>query len=224
MNNISKEIIGKIKKEKIKIKPKSYFILRGLFFILGTVFIFFLSFFIVSFIIFILRSNGSLLLPRFGLRGFGILLVSFPWLLAITALLFIVVLEIFAKHYKFIYQKPLLYSVIGITIIVLLGGFLFTRIPIHNKVLENKMIYSLYGNRDLEKSQVGQVIEITEIGFVMKSKNGKIFTVKAEVENIEKEDWVIVIGNKENGVIDAKGVKKIETEKDKRLYRARKVK
>jgi len=224
MNNINKEVLEKIKKEEIKMRPKSYFVLRGLLLILGAVFIFLLSFFFVSLIIFILRSNGSLLLPRFGFRGIGMLLTSFPYLLAIIALLFIIILEIFAKHYKFIYQKPLLYSIVGITIIVLLGGFLFIKIPIHDKVLENKTINSLYGKGDLEKSQIGQVIEITETGFILESKIGKIFTVRIEIKDIKEGDWVIVIGEKENGVIDAKGVRKIELEKDDRLYKMRKMK
>ena len=218
------KIIEKLKNEEIKMRPRSYFILRSLLFVLGTIFVFLLSFFLVSLIIFILRFNGSSLLPKFGFRGIGILLTSFPWLLAITALLFIVVLEVFAKHYKFIYQKPLLYSVVGITIIVLLGGLLFMKIPLHGKVLENKTISSLYGKENLRNSQTGQVLKITETGFIIKSKDGKIFTVKTEVENIKEGDWVIVIGEKENDLINARGVKKIEPEKDKRLYKMRGVK
>ena len=86
------------------------------------------------------------------------------------------------------------------------------------------MIYALYGEEDLKRYQIGQVIKITETGFIMKSKCGKVFTVKTEVKNIEKEDWVIVIGKKENDVINARGVEKIEPEKDKRLYKMRKMK
>lgn len=222
--SIEDKVFDKIKKDNIKMKPKSYFALRGLLFGLGLSFTIIASFFFIGLIIYILKSNELLSLPRFGLRGIFMLMGSFPWLLTTIALLFIVISEIFARRYKFVYQKPLIYSIIIITITVLIGGGIFIKLPIQNKIFGNRTVCSLYYKKNLNL-HIGKVLETEQAGLIVKLKTNKIVVDIKNVKDkaVKKGDWIMIIGKKHNGIIKAERFKKINPERNEEFCKRRKI-
>ncbi|MBC7074165.1 hypothetical protein H5T58_02135, partial [Candidatus Parcubacteria bacterium] len=69
MEKLKDKILEKIKKGEIKMKPKLYFLLKSILFVLVLGFLVLFSFFLVSFIRFHLISSGLWYLPNFGPEG-----------------------------------------------------------------------------------------------------------------------------------------------------------
>ena len=197
------KILDKIKKGKIRMRPKSYFIFKTILYVLGFVFSFLFSIFLISFIIFSLRASGAWYFPSFGFRGLGLFFVSFPWLLLLLGIIFLVVLEVFAKRFSLVYKKPLLYSVLGILIIVLLISIFIARTSMHTKIFKDKIFMKMPDN-----AFIGSVLNINDHGYEIKTKKGDILQVITEIP-FEKGDWIMIIGEKDDSVIKAFKVRKI---------------
>lgn len=222
-----KNIIEKIKKGEIKMKPKWHFALKTLLVILSTIVASLFILYLISFIFFSLRLSGLWYLPKFGFRGLGPLLFSLPWLLLLSAILLIVVLEILVRRFSFVYRRPILYTVLGIIILVLLGGFLINKTHMHPALFQRAEkghlpivgpMYRGYGMPNLEDVHRGVVSEITDDGFVLQDQNGQLFTVSTSStrfpfkQKIQKDDAVIVLGKAENDSIKAVGVRVVDDE------------
>jgi len=234
--SISEKILKKIEKGKIKMKPKSYFIFKTALFVVSIVFAFLLTIFLASFIIFLLRASGVLNLPAFGFRGLGMFFVSLPWLLVLFIIIFVVILEFLAKRFSVVYQRPLVYSILGIVVVILLLGLIIAQTPMHKRFFqsaqENKLpvFGSLYRGRHIsppDNVYFGKVLNLTDDGFKIETKEGKSFSIIISSETrlfnsvkyIKEDDAVMVIGDKDNSIIKALGVRKITDEDTIRFYR-----
>jgi len=227
-NSITKEnILNKIKKGQVEMRPRVYFILKMLFFAVLTIFTFFLSLFIVSFIIFILKANGNLFLFGFGRSGFRMFLVSFPWLFGLLVVLLIGLLGIFAKEHKFVYTKPFAYSVLGIILMLLITGFLLSQTPFHNRLFDRAQrgglpmmgqVYLKYGKGNVKDLHIGKVLDYANESLSMEVCGKQIFVEINENTkfyaniNIQRDSMVVVIGRETDGVITAKGIKLMKGE------------
>lgn len=214
MEKFEKKIIDKIGNDKIKMKNKAYFIFRSVVLVLTIVFVSLISLFFASLIIFTLRASGLLLLPPLGLRGLKMFLFSFPWIMAILILLLMFSLSILAKKYKFVYKKPLLYSVLGIVIIVLIGGFVCAEFSFHDKIFEYKerspIISFFYEEKEIKDLYVGLVVEVGNNNFVLQTKNGSKLIIISNI-TVEINDPVMVIGEREGNIINAFDVHRIKS-------------
>ncbi len=123
-----KSIIEKIKKGEIKMRPKWHFILKTLLVILGAVVACLFALFLVSFIFFSVR----------GARGPLPALFALPWILVFLSVILIVVLELLVRYFSFGYRRPILYTVLGIIIVVMLGSMLISRTRMHYFFLERE--------------------------------------------------------------------------------------
>lgn len=219
------KILEKIKKEDVKIKSKSYFVFRTVIYVLILVFGFLFSIFFASFIVFSLRAKGALYLPGFGFRGWGLFLSSFPWLLVIFALILIIVLEIFAKKFSVVYKKPLIYSILVIIILILLMSFLIGQTSMHSKLFKSAqegklpIMGPMYKENFIKTPYnvfIGKVFDISDNGFQLEIKNGEILSVIISEarflpsQGIKKNDSVMIMGDKEDSIIKAFGVKQIK--------------
>lgn len=214
-NNLKEEILEKIRNGSWKMKPRAYFVLRAI--LLSALFILFLLFavYIVGFIFFSLRASGVIFLPGFGILGLGRMLLSLPWVLIAAAFVLIIILEIFAENFPFVYKKPLVYSLAGIIVLVLLTGFFAGKMPLHANVLRQNanvpLLGPLYGQFAVRAGGSvfnGVVDDIGENGFTMELPDGKKIKVKAGKKNpemlkknIQPGDQLVVLGQLENGVV-----------------------
>ena len=209
-------------------RPKWHFVLKAILIGVGIfIFVLFLLF-IASLIIFILHDNGTWFVPAFGMRGIGRFFISIPWLLVLSAVVFIGILEVLVRKYSFAYRKPLLYSVIGIVLFVVIGGALVFSTRVHDQfsrfAREKQLpfaapLYQEFRAQRPADVYPGTVKEITKDGFLVENKSNETFRVIVTHatrfpfgSEIVAGDEVVVMGDFKDGVIYAFGVRKIGEE------------
>jgi len=224
--SIQEIILKKIEKGETTMKPRSYFIIRTILLLASVVVVAFVLFFFMSFILFTLRQTGLLLVPIFGFQGIRILMASFPWILLLLILISIVFLELLIKKYTFAYRRPLLYSIIAIMLFTSIGGFIVAQTPFHDEFYKraqsNRLpfagpLYHSFGLERLDDIHRGTITAIIENGFQMENLHGEIVTIIISDEtrfplstNFKEGDSILVLGNQDNGVIQAFGIRKID--------------
>ena len=232
MNNNSqksttaKKVLGKIKNDQIKMRPKTRFILKSILIILGIFLIFFFTLYLVSFILFALRASGVWHLSGFGFYGFRVSLILLPWLLILTAIVALIILEILVKHFSFVYHRPIFYSVLSVVILTLLGSFMIDKAQFHSclfqKAQEERLpvMGKFYRDLGVEKNHNvcrGIILEITENGFQIETPRGKVLNVNItsetqfpDGEDFKKDNIIIVLGKRNKNEIQAVGIRKID--------------
>jgi len=225
-NSIAEKVLNKIKSGQINMKPKAYFVLKTVLFVLGVITVALFILYLISFIAFSLRASGVMFLPGFGFRGVGIFLTSMPWLLILVAVLLIVVLEILVKHFAFSYRRPILYSIIAIIVLVFLGSFIINKTQFHpdlfQRAREGRLplageFYRDFGVPKFQNVHRGVVSEVIDNGFRIETPNKEILEVIVDSETrfpfgtgIKESDTVVVLGERNNGTVQASGVSKID--------------
>lgn len=224
-NKIKEIVLAKIKSGQAKMKPRWHFILKSVLLISGIIILSIALFYLASFILFVLRQTGVLFAPAFGLRGIGAFFISLPWILILISIIFVAVLEILVKQYSFAYRKTLLYSLGAIIIFVAAGGWIMFASGMHQNMLERAMndklpvagpFYKELGFSQPKDIYVGEIEEIIENGFKLKSRQGEQFKIIAFPEtrfpfgaDFGEGDMVMVFGNRKNGDIQAIGIHRI---------------
>ncbi len=234
MNNenkksISQAVIDKIKKRKVKMKPRMYFILRAVLIALAIVVVVFFVLYLVSFIMFSLQLSGVWFMPAFGFPGVAVLFRSLPWLLIIVALLSIVLLEFFAKHFTFAYRKSALFSLLIIIGVVVISSFAISGTRFHSDLFLKAKQGSLpfagrfyrYVNTSIPGRDVhqGVISDMTDDGFEIMTAQDEKLRVIVDTNTyfpfkngIEKDNVVVIFGKKDDMTVRAFGVRKINNE------------
>lgn len=225
--SIRDAILKKIEKGEAIMRPKSYFLMRAALLLASIVATAFILFFFISFILFILRQTGLLLVPVFGFQGVRILMASFPWILILLVLASIIFLELLIRKYAFAYRRPLLFSLIAIMLLTSVGGFIIAQTPIHDKFYKRAQdnhlpfagpLYRGFGLEQLDTVHRGTIIAITDNGFQVENRRGEILTVIVSDQtrfplgiDFEEGDSILVLGELHNGTIQAFGIRKVDS-------------
>ncbi len=222
--SVSDLVITAIEHDKVVMRPKWHFILGIGLLISGTVLMALTVVFVVSFIFFSLRQNGSWFVSDFGLEGWQAFIVSLPWMLLVVAIIFIVILGLLVKKYSFAYGRPLLYSALGIVIVTSVTGFLISLTSFHSSLLgeaENQhlpiagVMYRQYGHRDLDHIVIGRIMEKNQNTFALYSPDRKVFTIIITPRTIVPQEEltiaevVVVLGDRQGNTIKALGIKRL---------------
>lgn len=117
------EILDKIKKKKIEPRSRLYFQLRLAITIIGAAVIYFISVWLISFIIFSRDINAR---PFF---------FHFPWHLLIGGLILVLILELILRSFRFSYQRPSILIIIGLLVLVFLVSFFLERQTLFHRAL-----------------------------------------------------------------------------------------
>lgn len=222
------KVLEKIKSGKVKMKPKIYFILKSIFFILGILITGLFVLYFVSFIFFVLRASGVWYLSLFGFVGFHTALKLLPWFLILLVLILIIVLEILVKHFAFAYRRPVLYSLVVIIILTLLGSFIIAQTKFHSEIFKRTQtmpppffgpMYHRFSMPKFQNLHRGVVLEKTENGFQLETFRGEILKVIISQrtqfpfeKDIREGDNVIVLGRRDDNTIQAFGIHKVRDE------------
>jgi hypothetical protein len=227
---IKEKVLEAIASGRAKMRPRWQFVLRAVLLATGAVLLLLLLVYLVSFTVFTLRVTGVWFAPLFGSRGWLTFVRSLPWLLVILSAVFVVVLEVLVRRYSFAYRKPLLYSVLGIVLIVTVGGFAI--VPWHRDFFrsarENRLpfagpFYRDFGLRRFGDVHRGTIVSVTLEGFVMMkdAERGTSTVVIApgaripSVPGFAAGDPVVVFGDERgDGRIEAYGVRRLNAEDD----------
>ncbi len=224
-NSIYRDIQKSIESGRVCMRPRWHFILRAGLSAVGAVLVFLTLLYLTSFILFALRESGVLFVPAFGRFGWWVFLLSLPWVLIIFILFFILLLEIMVRRYAFAYRRPLLYSAIGIMVLVASGGFVVAATPLHHRMVrlaERRDLplagpmYHHYRDPRLRNVHPGEVTAIQDRGFAMQNRRSEVIMVTITSTTrlptgavFYPGDMVVVFGERANGVIQAFGVRKI---------------
>ena len=164
-------------------------------------------------------------MPTFGFQGVRIFVTAFPWILIILVIGFVVLLEILIKRYEFAYKRPLLYSVVGIVVLVVLGGFLMAQTPFHGELYRQARndhlpfvgrLYHGFGLERLERVHRGVLVKVSDGEFLMENRDGESLIIRISSTtrfplgmDFFQGDRIVVLGERNNGIIEAIGIRKI---------------
>jgi hypothetical protein len=223
MPNLEDTIIGKIKAGELDMKPRWHFVLRAAFYAVATALVALTTIYLVSFIVFLLRQTGAWFALEFGIRGLGLFVLASPWLLIVLTALFLVLLYLLVKHYAFSYQRPLVYSMLGVVAVALVGGALIERTPMHERmqaISERHQVpgfmplYQQVVERRPEAVTVGRVRAQTETGCQIVTRDGEVLTVVTTSRTRQKptdacsaNNTVVVLGSRQGDTITAVGLR-----------------
>lgn len=221
---IKENILATIKSGHVKMRPRWHFFLSAGLAILGAIIIFLFILYLASFIIFALRQTGVLFVPAFGAQGWFAFFTHLPFFLIGLLMIFIIILELFVRHYAFAYRRPLLYSALGIFIMIAAGGLILANTSFHQEISKsvekNKdsftgMIYQEYGRQNFQDVHRGRIMQITQKGFLMNNRKEEALTIIITRRtrfpmgaDYYLGDTMVVFGNREGDEVQAFGVQK----------------
>ncbi len=217
-----------IKSGHVTMRPRWHFILKASLFAVGVMVVLLLLLYVASFAIFASHQTGIWFVTIFGSRGWYEFFISFPWILVALILVFIVILEVLVRHYSFGYGQPLLFSAVGIMVIVIIGGVVLARTPFHGRLFryaeEDKLplagrFYRSFGLQRMRNVHVGAIIEVTDGGFAMENRRRENLQVVVSPQttfplgtDFAEGDTVVVFGERNDSLIKALGIRKVDNE------------
>lgn len=216
-------VLKAIESGQVKMRPKWQFVLRTVVLVLGIVLVALTTLFLASFIVFALRQTGVLFVPGFGREGFGAFFGSLPWVLLAVAVVFMILLEVLIRKYSFAYGRPLTYSAVGVVVIVLAGGVAIGYTSFHQNLFDRAERGNLpiggpmyeHFMQPQDNVTVGVITGLTNPGYKIRDRRGKIFTVKVTSQtklppgnDFTIGDNVVVLGSRHGDSIDAIGIEK----------------
>ncbi len=235
--NIKDTILGKIRSEQILMRPRLYFTLQVVGSIILALCVFFISIFIVNFILFSLRINGHDAYLGFGPRGVEAFLRFFPWELLVLDAALVVALQWMLRQFRVAYQMPVLYLIGGLIAFSVIAGVGLDRGTQFNDEMLNQADQHQLGPFDEIYIHARRPPPIGE-GFchcivtaisnntitVQDSRSTTTLTVilpddddRATTTGLQVGDTVLVAGDRDGNTITAFGVRKVPADWTPRL-------
>lgn len=220
-SSLGQSVLNAIEEKHVAMRPKWHFALHVSLLAIGTILASLTLIFLVSFIVFSLRQNGSWFVIGFGSEGWMEFIRSLPWLLIILALGFIIILGILVKKYSFSYGRPLLYSALGIILFAGLGGFLLALTPLHSGLFDQAVEYRLplggqfyrsYSHAAPPKVVTGIIVRQNEHGYMIYDQDQELLLVlitpytKLPRQPLSLHDLIVVLGDRHGATIEARGI------------------
>lgn len=214
---IENQIIAAIKSGNTKMRPRWYFVVRGILIIFAIILTLTLTIFTVSFIVFVLGQNGGFLATHFGLTGWEIFFEALPWSVLLLSLALLLTLLLLLKNYSFIYKQPALYILLVLVVVVSIGSFFIEAINFHTRVEENDIpiLENVYQYETTPQNYIyrGTIIELVKNGFVLENIAGQTSTfilppgVTLNLSLFKLGESVMIFGEPYNtGTVDMYGV------------------
>lgn len=225
---LSDSVLDAIESGRVSMRPKWQFILTVCLWTLGTVLAALTLIYLVSFIVFAERQNGSWFVTGFGSEGWSEFFASMPWLLIAIALAFMALLGYLVKRYAFAYARPLLYSGLGIILVAGLGGFLIALTPLHsglmNEAAEFRLplaggAYRQFGGRNHGKIITGIIMEKNDNGYTIYDQDKELLMVlvtpytQLPPTPPEIRDFIVVLGDRRGDTVEARGIRCLSGER-----------
>src|SRR3989344_991608 len=223
-----KNLMEQIQSGQVKMRPRAYFIVKSSLQVLGLLLFLLLAIFLVSYIFFQLKASGVFGLTDFGLLGVRDLLLSLPWLMLFLVLVFIALLLWFAEHYSIAYKNPLLYSAVGILLIVFVGGYAVAKTPLHPYFFRAfgpperpagfmHTFYSRPGLMMMHNGIIGKIEALEDPDFLIRAPDGRPYQIIVsddtdfvpDDETFDIGDVILVRGKLDDGRAEAWGIRKI---------------
>jgi hypothetical protein len=118
--SVKNQVLEKIKKGEIKMKPQWYFAIGSMALFLGTVFSTISAIFVFNLIFFLFRRHYG---PMYQYR-LNLILNNFPWWIILVGILGIILGIKLLKEYEFSYKKNFLLIIILYLLVIFLSAYL----------------------------------------------------------------------------------------------------
>ncbi|MDO8462839.1 MAG: hypothetical protein Q7S96_01000 [bacterium] len=217
-------VLEQIERGELHMRSKARILLGTILLALVSAFVFILAIYLISFGIFSLRTSGVLLLPGFGTHGLVLFFRAFPWGLVIVSAVLILILARMARLLPFLYRRPIVVAVIAALALSGSFGLALDQTPLH-PILSARtargsapLVRELYehgGSTDVRGAYRGTVTFASADTLEIMTTAGAI-TVRTVPEtrwpfgmSIHIGSQVFVVGEIENGIVRAYGVRPI---------------
>ena len=226
-DTLKKNILEKIQKNELLMRPKRQFILKiaAVAFLVFITFI--LSVFICNFIFFHIIESGRGALLTFGPRGYLSFLQFFPWTLLFIDIGLIILLQYTLRTFEFGYKRPGIYLATGILGVIVVSGILVSQQTPFNRILSEEatlghlpMPIRDFYNQALQPPPAGrgicrcEVISIDDDTLLLKDTDGDgtvltIILSDAMPHDFEVGTTVFVAGDVRDNKLNAFGIQKM---------------
>ncbi len=208
MNNLKENIMARIEKDAIAIRSKHLFTLQRTTVGVLAIGAFLVSTHLFATLLLSLRASGASELFIFGARGFSFFLSFFPWHLLAFDILLIMLIAHLVKRWEWGWKTPRLYLAVFLLMAVFAAGTLISNAPSFKRFNGPPPPLPLGGGFTR-----GTVLSAEE-GFVtiIDERTGDIteialpegFGISGEIHEGTR---IIVVGEEQNGFIEAFGIR-----------------
>jgi len=146
LKNITDNIMGGIRHGKLKMRPKSYFIIGSVLIFISLILSVLSSIFLFGLIRFSLRTHGPM-----GQYRFEQLLASFPWWAIILAILGLIFGLWLIRKYDFSYKINFKIIIIGFVTAIIIAGYLVDAIGMNDVFSRQGCMNRIYGKNNCSR-------------------------------------------------------------------------
>ncbi len=227
VNQTKKNILEQISSGQVKMKPRWQFVLRTVLLGIGIILAALAIIYFASLTVFVLRLQGILFVPTFGIVGIYSFINSAPWLFILITIAFVIVLQILVHKYQFVYGKPLFYSIAALMVLVLISVILIEQTSLHPGLYSQSkngrfpFLGGIYEHPIMmhmpQNVTAGLITEIVDPGMKIKTNQDVEYIVLIGQntkmpynQEFDIGDMVVVLGNREDGRIQAVGIRSFD--------------
>lgn len=146
LKNIIDDIMGEIRHEKLKMRPKLYFIIGSVLVFVSLILSALSSVFLFGLIRFSLRSHGPM-----GQYRFEQLLASFPWWAVVLAVLGLIIGLWLIRRYDFSYKINFKIIIIGFVTAIIIAGYSVDAIGLNDIFSRQGCMNRIYGKNNCSR-------------------------------------------------------------------------
>jgi len=223
---LEKKIMSEIKSGQIKLRSKYVFWAKklGLSSALSLSIVLAILFF--NLILFYMKATDNLSYLSFGKNGFLAFLESFPYLLVIVFLFFLLITGYLITKTDWSYKRPFKYIALTLLIIVLLVGGALASTNFSQRIEEQAfanrgtgLFFKPFLKRGMGVRNSGLTGEIDEVGedyLIINTPRGKQYLdlsyikVEPNLSKFKKGQWVIAIGERKDDIFVIKEIRLTE--------------
>lgn len=192
-NNIENDVLKRIELGELKMKPKSYFVVKSVILIGLTFLTFVMATVLVSFIIFSLKSRGDIFLLGFGTKGLYRFILVFPWYLLIANAFLVFFLDYLLRRFRYGYNSPILYLFLATLVFVTLFSFVVNFTSFHERLSKfaekNRIPFARDMYIDARKSHSEKSLYRGVVTFI----GDNYFILRSGSENVSQKDEIRVV-------------------------------
>lgn len=220
MNDLKQTILHKIETGEVAMRPHWQFVVTGILVVASVVFVAAVAVYVLSLVGYLMQLSGAGYAAQFGVRGVGPVLTAVPWRVALLALVVLGALHILVKRFAFAYQKPFVYTIVGVTGFVVASSVMVAQTTAHERMHQASTERGTPGLRELyaERADVRQLhfghLSATETNgtYRLSTVEGREFQVETNSRTRQPASFdlsvpMVVLGTETDGVITARGIR-----------------
>jgi hypothetical protein len=189
--DLTKQVLKKIEKDEVKMRPHLYFIIGSFLLGTGVAATTLFSTFLVNLISFRLKAQGHFEYLRFGRPGLMAFLRNFPWFLIILIVFGITGGIFLIRKLDISYRKNILGIIAAIIGFILIFGLAIDKIGFNEKMSEVKQLESLYRIRPLRDQVIqGKLLNKSSSTIELIRPNGETVVIQLPEKMIERKAMI----------------------------------